>query len=73
MKDYLALQVEAFPNSHGHEQGRGQYWHSHVDGGEPHTHDDGYCPRREDKTHCEHWWDGEPCCTCRHNGGTVDE
>lgn len=25
---------------------------------------DGYCPKREDKTHCEHWWDGQPCCSC---------
>ncbi len=28
---------------------------------------EGYCDKREDETHCEHWWDGEPCCSCGHD------
>lgn len=32
-----------------------------------------YCYEREDETHCEHWWDGEPCCSCEFTGGEISE
>jgi hypothetical protein len=36
------------------------------------TADEGACSAREDGVHCVHWWDGEPCCSCGHDGGEVD-